>query len=292
MIIDPSAYPTGKLFGLLTTAIAPRPICFASTIDAAGNVNLSPYSFFNVFGANPVTFVFSPSRRVRDGSIKHTLENLREVGEVSINIVNHRMVEQMSLASTEYAKGVNEFTKAGFTEVASEMIRPPRVAESPVSFECVLDRIIESGNGPGSGNLVIARAVRIHVRDEFLDEKGYLDNSLLDLVGRMGGNDYLRATEEAKFEIPKPLARLGIGVDALPEHIRLSTVLTGNNLGRLGNQESTPAEKDILRISRLPEVTKAREQGWHAVESIARNWLATERTADALALLWPGQRAG
>jgi len=243
--------------GILTAAIGPRPICFASTVDKDGNVNLSPYSFFNVFSNNPPMLIFSPSRRGRDGTNKHTYYNIKEVPEVCINIVNYPMVEQMSLASTEYEKGVNEFVKAGFTEVPSDKIQPPRVKESPVSFECTVDQVIELGDEGGAGNLVLARIQRIHLNTEFLNDQGKLDNTRLDLVGRMGANWYTRANTESLFEIPKPLQTKGIGVDQLPEHVRESDLLTANNLGRLGNVEHLPTFDQIKEARGFKTVAAA-----------------------------------
>ncbi len=243
--------------GILTAAVGPRPICFASTIDKDGNVNLSPFSFFNVFSNNPPILVFSPSRRGRDNTTKHTYENVKEVPEVCINIVNFPMVEQMSLASTEYEKGVNEFVKAGFTELPSDKIKPPRVKESPVSFECTVDQVIELGTEGGAGNLVLARIQRIHLNTDFLDENGKLDNTKLDLVGRLGANWYSRANVDALFEIPKPLQNKGIGVDHLPKHVQESGVLTANNLGRLGNIEQLPSEKEIEEAKQFQTVAAA-----------------------------------
>lgn len=242
---DPYDFSIAERQGILTAAIGPRPICFASTVDKEGNVNLSPYSFFNVFSNNPPILIFSPSRRGRDGTHKHTYYNIKEVPEVCINIVNYAMVEQMSLASTEYDKGVNEFVKAGFTEVPSDTIKPPRVKESPVSFECSVDQVMEMGDEGGAGNLVLARVQRIHLNTDFLNEEGKLDNIKLDLVGRMGANWYTRANEDALFEIPKPLRTKGIGVDQLPKHVLESDLLTANNLGRLGNVEKQPTIEEI-----------------------------------------------
>lgn len=226
-------------------AVAPRPICFASTIDQAGRINLSPYSFFNVFSSNPPVCVFSPSRRVRDNTTKHTLENILEVPEVVINIVNYDMIQQTSLASTEYAKGVNEFEKAGFTPIASNLVRPPRVKESPVQLECMVTQVIPLGEGNGAGNLVLAEVKMIHVNEAVLGANGMIDQQKMDHVARLGGNWYSRVTPESLFEVAKPLSTLGIGVDALPEHIRLSKILTGNHLGQLGNVEQIPDEDSV-----------------------------------------------
>lgn len=242
-IIDPNTHP--QFDNLLKYAIAPRPICFASTVDAAGNVNLSPFSYFNLMSQRPPICVFSPLRRMRDGSTKHTLDNIREVPEVVINMVNHAMVQQQSLASTEYAKGVDEFVKSGFTPIASGLVAPPRVAESPVQLECRVLQVIELADIPGAGNLVLAEVVRMHVQEALLDEHDAIDQARLDLVARLGGDWYCRVTADNLFEVAKPLRSLGIGVDRLPRHIRLSPVLTGNHLGQLGNVEVLPSEEEV-----------------------------------------------
>ncbi|WP_343689819.1 flavin reductase family protein [Chitinophaga sp.] len=240
MQIIPGQVTTAVLQGYLQGAIAPRPICFASTIDKEGRPNLSPFSFFNIFGTNPATLIFSPSRRVRDNTTKHTLENLYEVKEVVINMVNYAMVQQTSLASCEYPKAVNEFEKAGFTPLAAEKVRPFRVQESPVQIECIVRQIIETGTEGGAGNLVICEPVLIHIKDEVLNEKGAIDPHKLDLVARMGGDYYCRASGDAVFEVAKPNTALGIGIDALPAHIRNSKILTGNHLGQLANVHEQP----------------------------------------------------
>lgn len=242
--ITPQEIPTGKLHGYLLGSVSPRPICFASTVDKEGNVNLSPYSFFNVFSAKPPILIFSPARRVRDNTTKHTLENVLETKEVVINIVNYAMVQQMSLSSTEYAKGVNEFVKAGFTEIPSEIVTPPRVAEAPVQLECKVKEVIALGTEGGAGNLVICEVVKLHIDESILDEAGVIDPLKIDTVSRMGGNWYSRA-KDGLFEVPKPLLTLGIGVDSLPLEVQNSTVLTGNDLGLLGNVEQLPSEEFI-----------------------------------------------
>jgi flavin reductase (DIM6/NTAB) family NADH-FMN oxidoreductase RutF len=242
--IDPKEIPTGKLHGYLLGAIAPRPIAFASTIDADGNPNLSPFSFFNVFSANPPIMIFSPARRVRGNTTKHTLENVMETKEVVINVVNYDIVHQMSLSSTEYPKGVNEFDKAGFTMLKSDKVKPFRVAESPVQFECKVTEIIHLGNEGGAGNLIVCEVVKLHINEAVLDENGAIDQHKIDLVARAGGSYYSRA-KEGFFEIPKPISTLGIGVDAIPLEIRNSTVLTGNDLGMLGNVEQLPIQQDV-----------------------------------------------
>ena len=243
--IDPKNVTTAEFHGVLLGAVAPRPIAFASTVNAEGEVNLSPFSFFNVFSANPPIAIFSPARRVRNNTIKHTLINAQETKEVVINIVNYAIVEQMSLASTEYGDGVNEFTKAGLTEVPSQIVAPPRVNEAPVQFECKVKEIVELGQEGGAGNLIICEVVMAHVSEEILNETGKIDPFKLDAVGRCGGNWYVRANGDAMFEIAKPLAKLGIGVDQIPSEIRNSTILTGNNLGQLGNVETIPNETDV-----------------------------------------------
>ncbi len=229
----------------LNHAVAPRPICLASTVDAEGNVNLSPFSFFNLFSVNPPVCVFSPSRRVRDNTTKHTLENLQQVPECVINIVNYDMVQQVSLSSVEYPAGVNEFIKAGLTELPSELVKPPRVAESPIQLECVVKEIISLGNTPGAGNLVIAEIKIIHISEHILGEDGAIDQYKTDQVGRLGGDWYCRVTADNLFKVAKPVRTIGIGVDAIPYAIRNSKVLTGNNLGQLGNVEELPADEAI-----------------------------------------------
>jgi flavin reductase (DIM6/NTAB) family NADH-FMN oxidoreductase RutF len=238
----------------LTAAVAPRPICFASTVDKDGRVNLSPFSYFNIFSSTPPVMVFSPSRSGREATHKDTYYNVKEVPEVVINIVNHRMVEQMSLTSAAWDKGVNEFVKGGFTELKSDVVKPPRVKESPVAFECVVDDVIELGEEGGAGNLVITRAKIAHINEEYLDEEGFLDQVKLDLVGRMGGDWYCHANEVSMFKLARPGGNGVIGVDGLPEEIRYSTVLTGKELGSLGNLDSLPGESEIRDASETEEV--------------------------------------
>ena len=254
MIIHPNEISTSELHGYLLGAVAPRPIAFASTISKEGIVNLSPFSFFNVFSANPPIMIFSPSRRGRDNTTKDTLENVLEHPEATINIVSYAMVQQMSLSSTEYDKGVNEFIKSGFSEGASELVKPPRVKEAPVSFECKVLEVKSLGENGGAGQLVICEVLLIHVKDEILNENGKIDPYSLDPVGRMGGDWYVRASGDAIFEVAKPLKNMGIGVDQIPDRIRLSTVLTGNHLGMLGNVDAFPSKEEIDDFSNEPEV--------------------------------------
>lgn len=248
LTIDPKEVSVPVMHSYLLGAVIPRPIAFASTIDKDGNVNLSPFSFFNVFSANPPIMVFSPARRGRDNTTKHTYENVLEVPEVVINIVNHSIVQQASLASTEYDKGINEFIKSGLTPVASTKVKPPRVGESPVSFECKVNEVISLGSNGGAGNLVICEVLLAHIKEEVLNEEGKIDPFKLDAVARMGGDYYCRVQEDSIFTVPKPLATKGMGIDQIPGKIKMSNVLTGNDLGMLGNMEQLPAKGSIDEI--------------------------------------------
>ncbi|MDX1328049.1 MAG: flavin reductase family protein [Arenibacter sp.] len=239
-----SEVPIAKLHGILLGAVGPRPIAFASTMDGQGRPNLAPFSFFNVFSANPPILIFSPARRVRNNTTKHTLENVLETMEVVVNIVNHTMVQQMSLASTEYEEGVNEFVKAGFTMMQSDLVKPHRVAEAPVQFECKVLKVEPLGEEGGAGNLVFCEVLKIHLDADILDENGSIDPYKIDQVARMGGNWYSRANM-GLFEVPKPLSTKGIGIDQLPSHIRLSHILTGNDLGMLANIEKLPSKEEV-----------------------------------------------
>lgn len=243
--LDPKTLPIPKLHQYLLGAVGPRPIAFASTIDADGNSNLAPFSFFNVFSANPPIMIFSPARSGRTNETKDTYKNVKIIPEVVINVVNYEIVHQMSLASSPYAPGVSEFTKAGFTPVASDLIKPMRVAESPVQFECKVNQVIELGTGGGAGNLIICEVVKIHIHEEVLDENGMIDQHKIDLVSRMGGNWYCRADKNSMFEITKPITTCGIGFDHLPLDIKASKVLTGNDLGHLAGIEEIPNETDV-----------------------------------------------
>jgi len=242
--IEPKDISSSKLQGYLQSSVGPRPIAFASTIDKNGKPNLSPFSFFNVFSANPPILIFSPARRVRDNSIKHTLINAEATREVVINVVNFDMVQQTSLSSTEYADGVNEFLKAGFSAIPSDIVKPYRVAQSPVQFECKVNEIISMGNQGGAGNLVICEVVKIHINESVMDNNGNIDPYKIDLVSRMGGNWYSRANQ-GLFEVVKPLTTLGIGVDQIPDFIKESSVFDGNDLGKLGNIEALPTTEEI-----------------------------------------------
>lgn len=260
--------PTPKFHSYLLGAIAPRPIAFASTVDEQGRPNLSPFSFFNVFGANPAVLVFSPARRGRDNTTKHTFENVKKNREVVINVVNYNMVQQASLASVEYPEGVNEFIKAGFTMQESEFVKPFRVKESPVQFECKVVDIIETGTEGGAGNLVICHVLAMHINDEVLDSEGRIDPNKIDLVARMGGDWYCRASGDAIFEVAKPNTKMGIGVDQIPESIRFSTVLTGNNLGQLGNVEHMPSESEVEQYKQSGAILDLYEDFKHSKEGL------------------------
>jgi flavin reductase (DIM6/NTAB) family NADH-FMN oxidoreductase RutF len=263
----PKDLSTSRLHGYLLSAVAPRPIAFASTIDADGNPNLSPFSYFNVFSSNPPILIFSPARRVRDNTTKHTLDNVEAVKEVVINVVNYDIVQQMSLTSTEYQDGVNEFEKAGLTMLPSDEIKPFRVAESPVQFECKVNEIIHLGKEGGAGNLVICEIVKLHIAAEVINEDSTINQEALDLVARAGGNYYSRA-KKGFFEIPKPLKTMGIGVDTMPEHVRNSMILTGNNLGILANVEALPKEDEVNEFisgisERYPDIKTASHRQKH-----------------------------
>jgi flavin reductase (DIM6/NTAB) family NADH-FMN oxidoreductase RutF len=251
--LDPKELPIPKLHQLLLGAIGPRPIAFASTIDENGNHNLSPFSFFNVFSANPPILIFSPARSGRTNETKDTYKNVKKVPEVVINIITYDIVQQMSLSSSPYAPEVDEFVKAGFTSLESELVRPRRVAESPVQFECKVNQVIELGAEGGAGNLIICEVVKMHINENVLDANGLIDQHKINLVARMGGNWYSRAAK-GLFSIPKPLTTLGIGVDQLPTSIKNSSILTGNDLGILGNSERIPSQEEISEFKKREDV--------------------------------------
>ncbi len=283
---NPKDLTTAKLHSYLLSAVAPRPIAFASTVDENGNPNLSPYSFFNVFSSNPPIMIFSPARRVRDNTTKHTLENIEVVREVVINVVSYDIVQQMSLSSTEYPEGVNEFEKAGLTMLPSDIVKPFRVAESPVQFECKVNDIVKLGTEGGAGNLVICEVVKFHISEEVMDENDTINQDKLDLVSRAGGSYYTRA-KKGFFEIPKPLRSLGIGVDALPENIRNSMILTGNDLGMLANVDALPTTDEVNQFiadvsDRYPNITSASHREKH---KLAQNYLSYGDVVSAWKLL-------
>lgn len=272
---EPKELSTGKLHGYLLSAVAPRPIAFASSVDKDGNPNLSPFSFFNVFSANPPILIFSPARRVRDNTTKHTLENVLATKELVINVVSFDMVHQMSLSSTEYPLGVNEFEKAGFSMLKSDLVKPFRVAESPVQFECMVNEVVQLGTEGGAGNLVICEVVKLHIDEDVLDENGQINQEKLDLVARAGGSYYSRA-KSGFFEIPKPLSTLGIGVDQMPDHVKNSMILTGNELGMLGNVENLPTVEVVQEFlesvsQNYPNIKEANHRDKH---KLAQNYLS------------------
>lgn len=284
--LDPRDLSTARLHGYLLSAVAPRPIAFASTVDADGTPNLSPFSYFNVFSSNPPILVFSPARRVRDNTTKHTLENVMQHKEVVINIVNFDLVHQMSLSSTEYDKGVNEFEKAGLTMLKSDVVKPFRVAEAPVQLECKVKDVISLGTEGGAGNMIICEVVKFHIADEVLNDDLTINQEALDLVARAGGSYYCRA-KAGFFEIPKPLINIGIGVDSMPEHIKNSMILTGNDLGMLGNVSALPTLEEIgtfvndvsTRYPNIADMTHRERQ------TIARNYLSFGDVESAWKLL-------
>lgn len=282
---SPSDLSTPELHGIMLGSIGPRPIAFASTVDENGQPNLSPFSFFNVFGANPPIMVFSPARRVRNNTTKHTLENCKTTKEVVINIVNYAIVQQMSLSSTEYAEGVNEFEKSGLTAVKSDLIKPFRVAESPVQYECKVNEIIELGKEGGAGNLIICEVVKLHVQEELLNTDLKIDQSKIDLVSRMGGNWYSRA-KEGLFEVEKPVKKLGIGVDEIPNYIKESKILTGNDFGKLGNVEKLPPHEEIKKFIEEKDLKVFLDESTeHKVHLVAQEYLNENRVLDAWKIL-------
>lgn len=256
MIINPKEIKTGELHAYMLSVVAPRPIAFASTVDKNGNPNLSPFSFFNAFGSNPPILVFSPARRVRDNTIKHTLENCRDTNEVVISVVTYPIVQQASLASCEYPKGVSEFEKAGFTPTPATLVKPFLVKESPVNIECNVLEIIETGTKGGAGNLIICEIVLMHINDNVLDDDKKVNPHKLDLVARMGYDYYCRASGNAIFTVAKPNLKLGIGIDALPDEIKNSAVLTGNDLGMLANVEAMPTADEIKSYNQEEDISK------------------------------------
>jgi len=276
--INPKDITVPELQRHLQSAIGPRPIAFASTIDKDGNPNLSPFSFFNVFSANPPILVFSPARSGRTNTTKDTYNNVKEVDEVVINIVNHDIVHQMSLSSSAYPKEVNEFIKAGFTPIESELIRPARVKESPVQMECRVKQVIELGDQGGAGNLIICEVLLMHIDESILDSNGQIDQHKIDLVGRMGANWYVRANNDALFEVDKPITTLGIGFDNIPDAIKNSEILSGNDLGMLGNIEALPTEEEIRSFGEQNNLSDFKEKERHEA---AKHLLSQKNTIDA-----------
>lgn len=287
--IEPKDVSPAKLQGYLQSAVAPRPIAFASTLSKSGKPNLSPFSFFNVFSSNPPILIFSPARRVRDNTTKHTLENAKATREVVINVVNYDIVQQASLASTEYAEGVNEFLKSGLTAIPSDIVKPYRVKESPVQFECKVNEIIALGENGGAGNLIICEVLKMHIDEKVLDENGMIDQHKIDLVSRLGGNWYSRSNQ-GLFEVPKPLVSLGIGVDAIPDFIRHSPVLNGNDLGMLGNIETLPSNQEVTIFVKQNFAVKGvlSADDVHKVHQKAKEYLENDDVLSAWKVLLAG----
>jgi len=284
LTIDPKQVSPQQFHAYLLGAVTPRPIAFASSMDLKGRVNLSPFSFFNCFGANPPLLIFSPARKARDNTTKHTYENVLEVPEVVINIVNYSMVQQASLASAAYPKGVNEFRKAGFTEVPSAMVKPPRVGEAPVSMECKVLQVIRTGNMGGAGNLVICQVLLMHVKEEVVDETRMIDPFKLDAVARLGKDWYCRVQGNAIFKVPRPSDKASIGIDQLPDPIRNSKVLTGNDLGMLASVESIPKLSDD-HLFNDNRVQVAKQKGTEAVHKLAQQFLMEGKIEEAWRVL-------
>ena len=289
--VNPSELPVPKLHQYLLGSVGPRLIALASTVDVDGNPNLSPFSFFNVFSANPPILIFSPARRGRNNTTKDTYHNCKNTGEVVINVVSYDMVQQVSLASCEYPTGVNEFTKSGLTPVESELIKPFRVKESPVQIECIVRDVVELGDQGGAGNLVICEVVRMHIKEEVLAEDGMIDQDKIDLVGRLGRDWYTRASGDSLFIVEKPHAKTGIGYDAIPAAIRNSMVLSGNNLGQLGNVEKLPEAHEIEEMANTFEVRQILSSAADGMEKretlhqLAKQMLEENRVWDAWRVL-------
>ena len=292
MIIDLKELKPAERQYYLQHVVAPRPICFASTIDKTGNVNLSPFSFFNLFSANPPIVVFSPSRKVRDNTVKHTLENVLEVPEVVISIVTYDMVQQVSLASCEFPKGVNEFAKAGFTEMPATVVKPPMVKESLVNMECNVLEVKPLGTEGGAGNLVICEVLRMHIDDSLLDENKKIDQRKINHVARLGGDWYCVVNEQNLFQVEKPNTQLGIGVDALPSTIRNSSLLTGNELGQLGNVHTLPDIDPAFEDDHLKQIilyySLNPEEMEKELHTYAKKLLAAGKVQEAWQILLAG----
>lgn len=268
LTLDPKELSIPVLQKYLQNAIAPRPICFASTITKNGEPNLAPFSFFNIFSSNPPIAVFSPAYSGRTGAPKDTLLNVLEIPEVVINVVNYEMVQQTSLASSPFAKGVNEFVKAGFTPLASDLVSPYRVKESPVQFECKVIEVKELGKAGGAGNLVICEIIRIHINKSVLNAENNIDTKKIDLVARMGDNWYCRASGDALFEVQKPITSIGIGIDQIPQPIRNSNILTGNNLGLLGSVEQIPSGEEVAAFKKTLKSFSSEEEQHRYAQSL------------------------
>lgn len=283
--IDPNLISVSQKMAIITGAVSPRPIAFAGTIDKEGNPNLSPFSFYNSFGSNPPILVFSPARRGRDNTVKDTYLNVKEVPEVVINTVSYSMVEQMNLASAEYPKGTDEYVKSGFTPIKSELIRPFRVKESPVQFECKVINIIETGTSGGAGIMIVCEILLIHLNEDILDENGIISPYKIDLIGRMGADYYTRISPDSVFSIEKPLNKLGIGFDSLPEEIKNSNILTGNDLAKLAGLAELPNSEKISEFIKSEEFCKINTLDISEKHKLAKQLLDVNRRIEALNVL-------
>ena len=290
-IIDPKQTPTADLHQYLLGTVAPRPIAFASTVDENGAPNLAPYSFFNCFSSNPPIVVFSSNRRIADLSTKDTLQNIEKTGEVAINAVNFSIVRQMTIASINYPKGVSEFVKAGLTPIPSDLIRPFRIKESPAHLECKVKEIVPLGEGGGAGHLIICEVLRMHIQEEVLDENGKINPHKMDLMGRMGRAFYVRASGEAIHKIYQPYTPLGLGFDQLPDSIRNSKVLTGNNLGMLAGLPAAPTKEEVLAMKEDEQAGEAlqSENPLENLHRLAQKELAKENRELAARFAWLGE---
>lgn len=292
MLIDFSKLTTAEKQQWLNHAVAPRPICFASTIDKEGHANLSPFSFFNLFSSQPPIVIFSPARRVRDNTTKHTLQNVQEIPECVINIVDYNMVQQTSLSSCEFPQGVDEFVKAGFTKEAASLVKPPMVKEAKIKLECKVNEIKSLGEEGGAGQLVIAEVLLMHVDESILGDDGKIDQRKLHLVARLGGDWYCKVDETNLFKVPKPNTQLGIGVDALPAGIRNSTILTGNHLGMLGNVHQTPEINPAFDDAQLRNIIQYFSVSPAEMEQELHRYAATLLNEGKVAEAWQVLLAG
>jgi len=274
--IDVKSGETTGLYQYLSAAVTPRPIAFVSTIDKDGNKNLSPFSFFNVFSVNPPILVFSPVRRVRNNTSKHTLDNVHQIKECVISLVNEDIAQQVSLASCDFNAETNEFEKAGFTEVKSDLVAPSRIKESPVNFECKVNKVITLGQEGGAGSLVLCEVLKMHIDEAILDENGNIDPFKLNIVSRLGSNWYGKTTKESLYEIAKPISRIGMGIDNLPENIKNSKILTGNELAILASAENIPERKEFS----LRDKKNTKEK-----HILAKELLSQEKSGDAWQIL-------
>ena len=285
LTIDPLETPHKDLHQFILGTVAPRPVAFVSSLDKDGNQNLAPYSFFNAFSSNPPIVVFSSNRKASTNTTKDTLENVRVSGECVINAVNYSMVRQMAVASVEFPRGVSEFQKTGLTPVASDLVKPPRVGESPAAMECIVQDIITLGEGGGAGHLIICKVVRMHVAKEVLGERNRIDPQKMDLMGRMGRAYYVRCSGQAIHTIVQDYIPVTIGYDQLPEHIKNSSILTGNDLGKLAGLVSLPDQESMMRVRQLEEVKEALSGSKAALHYLAKSFIDKGEVATGFNIL-------